>query len=81
MSQPDRSRQPDADRLRSALQTVVAWTKTGDVHHPYEAQLDGHHWLVQLGDFPAEPLYRLLVDGEAIGSFDTWPDSWTRPTL
>ena len=69
----------DADRLHRVLQTVVAWTKTSDLDHPYETQVDGHRWLVRLGHFPAEPLYTLLVDGEAISSFDTWPETWTRP--
>ena len=81
MSSRDPSRRPDTDRLRLALQTAVAWTKTADLDHPYEAQFDGRHWLVRLGDFPAESLYTLLVDGETIGSFDTWPEAWTRPPL
>jgi hypothetical protein len=80
VSRPDPSRLPDPDRLRPALRTSVGWTQTADVNHPYEARVDGHDWLIRLGDFPAEPLYTLLVDGAEIGSFDTWPESWTRPT-
>jgi len=54
----------------------VAWTRTIDVDQPYSALVDGRAWTLRLGDFPAEPLYTLLVDGEVIGSFDTWPPSW-----
>jgi hypothetical protein len=57
----------------------VHWTTAADAEHPYEASADGHHWVLRLGDFPAEPLYTLVVDGDEIGSFDTWPSAWTRP--
>jgi len=72
----DPSSPPDPDRLGLALRTVVAWTRTIDVDQPYSALVDGRAWTLRLGDFPAEPLYTLLVDGEVIGSFDTWPPSW-----
>ena len=54
-------------------------TKTSDVHHPLSAR-NGQAWVLRLGEFPAEPLYTLIADGETIGSFDTWPTAWTRPT-
>jgi hypothetical protein len=79
MSHPDPSRPPEPDRLRSALQASVSWTKGADPAYPYEARVDGRSWVIRLGDFPAEPLYTLIVDGEAIGAFDTWPGAWTRP--
>jgi len=66
--------------LRRALQTLVTWTRTDDVHQPLSAVVDGEAWTFRLGDFPAEPLYILLIDGEEVGSFDTWPAAWTRPT-
>ena len=80
MSHPDLSKLPDQDRLRLALQTVVVWTRTADVDEPYSALVDGRAWALRLGDFPAEPLYTLFVDGESVGAFDTWPEAWTRPT-
>jgi hypothetical protein len=43
--------------------------------------VDEQTWLIRLGDFPAEPLYTLLVDGAEIESFDAWPAAWTRPLL
>lgn len=61
-------------------QVKVTWTRTGDPEHPYGAEVEGCRWLIRLGDFPAEPLYTLLVDGAEIGSFDTWPETWARPT-
>jgi hypothetical protein len=39
----------------------------------------GLEWRIRLGDFPAEPLYTLAIDGTPIESFDTWPAAWTRP--
>ena len=58
---------------------TVVWTDTGDPEWPYAAVVAGQDWVIRLGDFPAEPLYTLLVDGAEVESFDTWPDAWTRP--
>ena len=44
------------------------------------AVVEGQRWLLQLGNFPAEPLYTLVVDGVEIMSFDDWPVLWTRPS-
>ena len=60
------------------FETVVAWTRTDDVEHPWVAHVDGRGWLLRLGDFPAEPLYTLVIDGADVASFDTWPEAWRR---
>jgi hypothetical protein len=59
--------------------TAVAWIATGDAEWPYAAKVAGQNWLIRIGDFPAEPFYTLTIDGEAVVSFDTWPEAWTRP--
>ena len=59
--------------------TAVVWDLTGDPERPYAARVAGQEWLIRLGDFPAEPLYTLLIDGAAMESFDSWPEAWTRP--
>ena len=58
---------------------MVTWIATGDAERPYAARVAGLEWLIHLGDFPAEPLYTLLVNGADVESFDTWPEAWTRP--
>ena len=58
----------------------VNWDKTTDVYYPYQANVDGQRWDLQLNDFPAEMLYTLLIDGIPIMSFDDWPSAWKRPT-
>ena len=78
MSHPNPGRPPEPDRLRRAVQTRVTWTRTADVDRPYRATVQGKQWVLQLGDFPAEPLYTLLIDGAEVESFDTWPEAWTR---
>ncbi len=60
-------------------QRAITWTATGDAEHPYEARVDSHRWRVRLGDFPAEPLYTLLIDGFEVVRLDTWPATWTKP--
>jgi hypothetical protein len=34
---------------------------------------------IRVNDFPAEPLYTLLVDGEEVEDLEDWPEAWTRP--
>jgi hypothetical protein len=53
--------------------------RTDDVEHPWAASVDGRTWVLRLGDFPAEPVYALLIDGAEVASFDTWPEAWERP--
>ncbi|MBL9088472.1 MAG: hypothetical protein JNM10_15130 [Planctomycetia bacterium] len=69
---------PDA-ALAAALATPVTWRRVADVERPYAADVAGACWRLALGDFPAEPLYALEVDGAAVGTFDDWPAAWTRP--
>ena len=62
---------------RAALEsTAIAWAHTDDAEHPYGAQFDGHALLIRLNDFPAEPLYTLLIDGVATQDLDDWPATW-----
>jgi hypothetical protein len=57
----------------------IAWRRGPDpVHAAYEAELDGRRLALSVGDFPAEPLYTLFVDGERVETFDGWPPAWVR---
>lgn len=46
-----------------------------------EAEVEGQRWRIRIGDFPAEPMYTLVVDGEDALAFDEWPPTWQRPRL
>jgi hypothetical protein len=61
------------------LARPIRWSSTGDPLVPYRAQVDDRLLELRLGDFPAEHLYTLLVDGAEAVSFSTWPEWWTRP--
>lgn len=61
------------------LATPVDWEPTGDGEIPYRAQVDSRTWAVRVNDFPAEPLYTLLVDGEVQADLEDWPAAWTKP--
>jgi hypothetical protein len=57
----------------------VSFRRTASAERPYEAEVDGRRWTVRVNDFPAEPLYTLLVDGEPVEDLDAWPPAWRRP--
>ncbi len=57
----------------------VRWRRAASAERPYEADVDGRRWTLQVNDFPAEPLYTLLVDGEPVEHVESWPPAWRRP--
>ena len=60
------------------VENVINWHKTTDPFYPYAAIFNNRNLKLRLNDFPEEPMYTLLVDGETIESFDEWPSCWTR---
>ncbi len=62
--------------MDEALARKLSWRKTSDVNHPWETVVDGHTWRLRLGDYPAEDLFTLIVDGREIGSFNNVPKTW-----
>ena len=59
----------------------IVFAHTGDAERPFTAPVDGVTLVVQVNDFPAEPLYSVLADGTRLGDLDDWPPAWTRPDL
>jgi hypothetical protein len=59
----------------------IAWEHTGDGELPYRAKVDGVELLVRVNDFPAEPLYSLLVNGQLECDLEDWPGRWVRPRV
>ena len=57
----------------------IDWRRTGDGEVPYDAELDGRRWAIRINDFPAEPMYTLIVDGDEALTFDEWPVRWIKP--
>lgn len=57
----------------------LVWRMGPDPEFIYVADVDGQRWVIRLGDFPAEPLYTLLVDDAEVLCFDDWPATWRRP--
>ena len=65
--------------LDAAIRSDVTWLSTDDPEQPFQATVSGVTWQVRLNDFPAEPLYTLIIDGQSIGDLEEWPASWQRP--
>ena len=66
-------------QLDAATIRPMRWTLTTDALIPYEATVGPANWQLQVNDFPAEPLYTLLINNQPSGDLDDWPTAWHRP--
>lgn len=55
------------------LRASLVWKKTGPGH--WEAALNGKRCTLTMNDFPEEPLYTVVFDGEPM-DIDDAPPSW-----
>ena len=62
--------------LRQSL--PLAWVATGDGEFPYRTEHNARTFTIRINDFPAEPLYTLMVDGIAVEDFEDWPKAWQK---
>ncbi len=67
--------------ITHSLMTTIQWESSGDGEFPYAAAVDGQRWLIRVNDFPAEPLYTLMIDGQPVFNLEDWPSVWRRPKL
>jgi hypothetical protein len=72
----DRLRQPILERYAAS---PLRWESTNDFDEPWRLLVDGHVLTIRLGDFPAEPLYLMHIDGQRVYALDDWPARWTKP--
>ncbi|ADP83073.1 hypothetical protein [Pseudofrankia inefficax] len=59
----------------------IAWSRTGNGEFPFRADHAGSELTIRVNDFPAEPLYTLLIDGRPGFDLEDWPSAWTRPLV
>jgi hypothetical protein len=71
----------DAATVAAVTAAPIAWEHTGDGEIPYHARIGGRACLVRVNDFPAEPLYTLVVDGRPVADLEEWPTAWMRPPI
>jgi hypothetical protein len=64
--------------LGALLARALDWQATGDPEQPWATEVDGARWKIRLGDFPDDFMYNLLIDGQEVGSFHDWPETWRR---
>lgn len=76
MQHLDAIREPIVERYLSA---PLSWQWTDDNETPYRVVVDGHELVIRTGDFPAEPMYLLRIDGDEAYALDDWPAAWKRP--
>lgn len=66
--------------LDACLNRRVLWMRTPAAAKPYRASVGASEWSISIDNFPEEPLYTLIIDGNAVGEFDDWPPTWARPS-
>lgn len=59
------------------LSEKIHWRETDDPEHPFEAVHKGEMLTLRLNDFPAEPLYTLLANGEEVTDVEDFSDNWS----
>jgi hypothetical protein len=63
---------PQASRYRVPL----VWRRLPD--GGYIANTHGENWRLQLGDFPTDPMWTLLVNMREVARFTEWPPEWKK---
>jgi hypothetical protein len=58
--------------------TPMVWHSTGDPEYPYKSELNRTTYTLYYGDFPAQPMYTILVGDQTVDNLDTWPQAWKR---
>jgi hypothetical protein len=59
----------------------IVWEHTGDREFPYRAEVAGKALTIRINDFPDEPAYTLLVEGQEVEDLEEWPPAWVRPAI
>ncbi len=77
----DAEREPSEWALIVArcLVDPIAWEAGRDGEFPYQAVIEGRCWEIRVNDFPAEPLYTLMIDDREALKLEDWPTIWKRP--
>ena len=60
------------------LSEEINWDRTARAEFPFSARHNGQKMSVRINDFPAEPMYTLIVGESEIANFDDWPQAWTK---
>lgn len=61
------------------LTRQLSWEQTEDGEFPYRTNIGGQELRIRVNDFPAEPLYSLLIDNDVVEDLDDWPPAWKMP--
>ena len=57
----------------------IQWEAGRDGEFPFQTTIDGRRREIRVNDFPAEPLYTLIIDDQPVLDLEDWPAVWKRP--
>jgi hypothetical protein len=58
---------------------AIDWERTLDAEYPYRTTISGKRCTIRVNDFPAEPIYTLVINGLDALDLEDWPAVWTKP--
>lgn len=67
-----------AREKRDYSEVPIEWMETNDAEYPFRAFCDGEELVLRLNDFPDEPLYTVIIDGDEQGDYEEWSPLWSR---
>lgn len=65
--------------LQNLLAASIVWEATGDGEYPYRSSVGGRTLTIRVNDFPVEPFYTLIAEGDEIADLEDWPAAWIKP--
>jgi hypothetical protein len=74
-------RQLAAIDIEELFDLPIAWEVKDANAYLLFARVGDKEYLLRINDFPDEPAYTLIVDGEELQSFDDRPANWIHPPL
>ena len=66
--------------IKQILRASVVWREVVPGGVEFHAEVKGHTCKLRMNDFPEEPLYTLIVEGEEL-DIDDAPKGWSFPSL
>lgn len=56
----------------------LQWDRTGNGEFPFRTEHGDQALIIRVNDFPVDPLYSVLAEGQTLGHLEDWPPAWRK---